>query len=426
MNSLKVSMQNKLVGHVLLDENDNYHFEYCKDWIESGFSISPHLQFNKKYTSTTVKRFLENLIPEGEGLEDIATFARIAKNNTFAIVNTIGYDTAGALMFGEKSEKDEAIFREISPTELSERIEQLESRSIAIWDKKVRLSLAGVQAKLPVILKDEKIGLGDGRLSSTHIMKFQTKKYLHIVVNEFFCMTLAKKIGLKVAKVELKRFGEYPTLLIERFDRVYRDDFVERLHIIDGCQMLNLPPIYKYEQNFGNLRDVAHIREGVSFKKLFESTKFCSVPAVAQLELLNWAMFNLIIGNSDAHGKNFSFFVDKRGVRPTPFYDMLSVMMYDFDHSLAMAYGDEFNPNEILAYQLREFADDVGVNYRLVSKVLLKECDMIIKTLGNSIIDRSLLSNKEFNFIEKLSKFIFARAFKFKEVALEMPLVSYP
>jgi len=418
-------MQNKLVGYILLDENDNYHFEYCKDWIESGFAISPHLPFNKEYSSATVKRFLENLIPEGEGLEDIATFAHISKNNTFAIVNTIGYDTAGALMFGSKSEKNEAIFREISPSELSERIEQLESRSIAIWDKKVRLSLAGVQAKLPVILKDEKIGLGDGMLSSTHIMKFQTKKYLHIVVNEFLCMTLAKKIGLKVAKVELRRFGEYPTLLIERFDRVYRGDFVERLHIIDGCQMLNLPPTYKYEQNFGNLRDVADIREGASFKKLFESTKFCSVPAVAQLELLNWAMFNLIIGNSDAHGKNFSFFVDKRGVRPTPFYDMLSVMMYDFDHSLAMAYGDEFNPDEILAYQLREFADDVGVNYKLVAKVLLKQSDMIIKSLVEPIVEPELLDEEELKFSYKLSEEILKRAEHFKEIAKEIPFVSF-
>ena len=426
MPSLKVSMQNKLVGYVTLDENDNYHFKYSKEWIESGFAISPHLAFNKEYSSATVKRFLENLIPEGEGLEDIATFARIAKSNTFAIVNTIGYDTAGALMFGEKIVKDEAIFREISHRELSERIEQLESRSIAIWDKKVRLSLAGVQAKLPVIIRDNTIGLGDGRLSSTHIMKFQTKKYLHIVVNEFFCMTLAKKIGLKVARVEIKRFGDYPTLLIERFDRVYRDDFVERLHIIDGCQMLNLPPTYKYEQNFGNLRDVADIREGASFKKLFESTKFCTVPAVAQLELLNWAMFNLIIGNSDAHGKNFSFFVDKRGVRPTPFYDMLCVMMYDFDHNLAMAYGDEFNPNEVLAYQLREFADDVGINHKLVSKVLLSECNKVIKVLEEDIVDKSLFNREEFDFIERLSEFILARAFKFKEVALEMPLVSYP
>jgi len=425
MHSLKVTIQGQIVGKLTIDKDENYHFEYDKNWIEKGFAISPHLAFNSTYSSSTIKRFLENLIPEGEGLEEIATFARISKNNTFAMMQTIGYDTAGALMFGENNEPNQAIFREILPKELSDRIEQLESQSIAIWDKKVRLSLAGVQAKLPVIIKDEKIGLGNGTLSSTHIMKFQTKKHLNIVINELFCMTLAKKIGLKVANVELKRFKGYPTLLIERFDRVYKDNFVERLHIIDACQMLNLPPSYKYEQNFGNLRDVAHIREGASFKKLFFATKKCSVPAVSQLELINWAMFNLIIGNSDAHGKNFSFFVDRQGIKPTPFYDILCVMMYDFDHNLAMAYGDEFNPNEVLAYQLREFADDVGVNYKLIAKILLNECNKIIRILEDDVIEKDLL-DEEVIFIEKLVAFISKRTMKFKEIALDMSLVTYP
>ena len=113
MNSLKVSMQGKVVGQLSIDDNEVYHFEYHEDWIASGFTISPHLVFEKDISSISIKRFLENLIPEGEGLDDIATFAHISKNNTFAMMHTIGYDTAGALMFGENREKDEAIFREI-------------------------------------------------------------------------------------------------------------------------------------------------------------------------------------------------------------------------------------------------------------------------------------------------------------------------
>jgi len=418
-------MQNQVLGKLSIDRDENYYFEYDKSWIENGFAISPHLPFNETYTSSTIKRFLENLIPEGEGLEDIALFSRISKNNTFAIMHSIGYDTAGALFFGENREANEPIFREILDEELTGRIEELESKSIAIWDRKVRLSLAGVQAKLPVIIRDNKIGLANGTLSSTHIMKFQTKRNTHIVVNELFCMRLAKKIGLKVANVELRRFGKYPTLLIERFDRVYKKDFVERLHIIDGCQMLDLPPTYKYEQNFGNMRDVAHIREGASFKKLFKSAKLCSIPAIAQLELLNWAMFNLIIGNSDAHGKNFSFFVHKKVIKPTPFYDILCVMMYDFDHNLAMAYGDEFNSDKVLAYQLLEFADDVGMNHKLVAKVLLKQSDMVMKALVEPIIKDEVLDNEEVKFSYKLSEFIFKRAEKFKDIAKEIPLVSF-
>jgi len=214
--------------------------------------------------------------------------------------------------------------------------------------------------------------------------------------------------------------------LVKRFDRVYKDDVVTRLHVIDGCQMLNLSPAYKYEQNFGTTRDVEHIREGASFQKLFAMSKKCTVSAVAQLELVHWAMFNLIIGNSDAHGKNLFFFIDKRGIKPTPFYDMLCVMMYDFDHNLAMAYGDEFNPNEVFAYQFREFAEEIGMNYKLVSKVLVRECDKIIKALEENIVEEEVLLEEESFFLAKLSASIVKRANRFREIGLEMAFVSFP
>ncbi len=425
MHRLRISMQDTLIGILSVDENEIYHFTYDTEWEQGGFAISPHLGFFDNYSSPTIKKFLENLIPEGEGLEEIASFIHIAKSNTYAILHTIGYETAGALVFGAYPEQKYPLFREISPEELTERIAQIESRSIAIWDKKVLLSLAGVQAKLPVILRGDTIGLGDGMLSSTHIMKFQTKKYLHIVVNELYCMTLAKRIGLNVAEVALRRFGAYPVLLVERFDRIVREDLVERLHIIDGCQMLDLPASYKYEQNFGSGRDVAQIREGASFKKLFAMSKVCNVPAKAKLELIHWAMFTLIIGNSDAHGKNISFFVNKQGIHPAPLYDMLCVMMYDFDHGFAMAYGEEFDPNKVQAYELRVFAEEAGVHYKLIAKILTTLCDNIVRVLAEGVLENTVLTKDELAFVDKLEKLIGERAMRFKKVAEEMPLVSY-
>ena len=75
---------------------------------------------------------------------------------------------------------------------------------------------------------------------------------------------------------------------------------------------------------------------------------------------------------------------------------MLCVMMYDFDYSLAMAYGNEFTPNKVFAYQLREFAEEAGMNHRLVSKVLAKEFDKIIKVLNEDISEREVLIEEEF------------------------------
>jgi len=206
-NSLKVMIERKEVGSVWIDRLDeSYKFAYCDEWKKNGYAISPNIPLQGIISPGAVKRFLDNLIPEGKGLEDITAFAHISKSNTFGIIKAIGYDTSGALMFGQKQESDQAIFREIPDEELALRIAEIQEKSIVIWDKKERLSLAGVQEKLPVILKEGKIGLGDGMLSSTHIMKFQTKKQSHIVINELFCMNLAKEIGLNVAQVMLKRF----------------------------------------------------------------------------------------------------------------------------------------------------------------------------------------------------------------------------
>ena len=426
-NRLKITIADKIVASIWVDRDDEtYKFEYSDEWKEKGFAVSPHLKLNDSLRSGVVRRFLENLIPEGKGLEDITQFAHISKNNTFAIIKAIGYDTSGALMFWEHTNQYEEIFRSISDEELANRITNIEESSIVIWDKKERLSLAGVQEKLPVIIKDGQIGLGDGLLSSTHIMKFQTKKHANMVVNELFCMKLAKMINLNVAEVELYRFKEHPVLMVKRFDRVYKENRVERLHVIDACQMLDLSSAHKYERNFGSGRDVKDIREGASFSKLFKSADICEVPAKAKLEMLNWSVFNLIIGNSDAHGKNFSFFVDENGIRPTPFYDMLCIIAHDnVEHDLAMAYGDEFNPDEVKAYQLRAFADVIGLNFKLVSQSVDKIASLIIEALDNDIVGSGEFLNEETIFVDKLRVLILQRADIFKSRASEMSSISY-
>jgi serine/threonine-protein kinase HipA len=190
--------------------------------------------------------------------------------------------------------------------------------------------------------------------------------------------------------------------------------------------MLDLSSTHKYERNFGSGRDVKEIREGASFSKLFKSADLCEVPARTTLEMLNWAVFNLLIGNSDAHGKNFSFFVDESGIRVTPFYDLLCIIAHEkIEHDLAMAYGDEFNPNEVKAYQMREFADDIGVNYKLVAQTLSKMSKSIVKTLGTDFVDKSLFSTDEKAFIDDLQAIIVQRVAVFEEVATDMSVVTY-
>jgi serine/threonine-protein kinase HipA len=141
------------------------------------------------------------------------------------------------------------------------------------------------------------------------------------------------------------------------------------LHIVDACQALNFPVSYKYERNFGSGRDVRQIRDGVSFARLFSLAEFTVQKAVTRLALVRWALFNYVVGNSDAHGKNVSFFCRSDGLWLAPCYDLVSVVQYEgIDHELAMAYGDEFLLPEITPFQWADFARRTGIPRSLLAR----------------------------------------------------------
>lgn len=148
---------------------------------------------------------------------------------------------------------------------------------------------------------------------------------------------------------------------------------VRRLHIIDACQALNLPVSYKYERNFGSGRDVRHIRDGVSFERLFSISEYTVRKAVTRLSLLRWALFQYLIGNSDAHAKNVSFFCRPDGLALAPFYDLVSVVQYDhLDHDIAMAYGDAFRLNEVSPFAWADFAHRTGTPRQLLAREMTR------------------------------------------------------
>lgn len=260
-------------------------------------------------------------------------------------------------------------------------------------------SVAGVQDKINVVLnKEEQLGFGEGSLCSTHILKFEKQKLSYLVLNEYPSMQLAKRCALNVANVQMKRFGQHSALLVERFDRkMITTNKVKRRHLIDGCQALNLPPEYKYEQNFGNSRDVANIRDGVSLPKLFDFANQCINPAKTKQQILDWVLFNILIFNCDAHGKNLSFFVGANGISLAPFYDLVNIKMYP-----------EFEENNINAYQLADFADICQLPRLLVAKHLKYLIGKLIVALQEEI-SLILISDKEAKYLKKYQEIVIKR-----------------
>ncbi len=370
--------------------DDRWWMSYVESWVADAqsYPLSPTLPLVRPavdYASVSIKRFIEHLLPEGRALDVAVAYNGLTKTNVFGLIWALGAETAGALRFtgdgAAETSVGDPVWREIPLKELDQRIADREHVPLTVWDGKVRMSVAGLQDKLLAYLdrplpEGGRIFLVDGqRLASTHILKPDTgnPKTPHLAVNEHFCMSLARRMSLPVAEVGMLRTPR-PVLVVRRFDRevvnVDGQQRVHRRHIIDACQVCDLPVSYKYERNLGRAEAVRHIRDGMSFERLFRCADLSANKAATRLTMLRWALFQFLIGNSDAHGKNFSFFVRPGGLlEPTPWYDLVSVLQYDgFDAELAMAYGDVFDHAKVSPFALADFATRCGVDRKLMRR----------------------------------------------------------
>lgn len=166
-------------------------------------------------------------------------------------------------------------------------------------------------------------------------------------------MTLAAAVGLPVAPVTARTVEGRSYLLVTRYDRRFATDGqAHRLHQEDFCQALGIVPERKYAAE-----------GGPTFKTGFDLLRRATtVPAVAVLAFLDAAIFNLIVGNADAHGKNFSLLYQPTGVSLAPFYDLLSTVVYpDLSPNLAMKIAKRATIEVIGPAAWTAFAEDIGL-----------------------------------------------------------------
>ena len=165
-------------------------------------------------------------------------------------------------------------------------------------------------------------------------------------------MALAARVGLEVAPAEAREADGRPYLLVTRYDREPRDRRIVRVHQEDACQALGVPAERKYAAE-----------GGPAFRDLFALTRsYVRTPATDVLKLVDAAIFNLAIGNADAHGKNFSFLLDTRGPRLAPLYDLLSTIAWpELSPRLAMRVGPAGTIEELDGEAWTRFAADAGI-----------------------------------------------------------------
>lgn len=439
--TLLIYIAEQRIGTLTLDKSTNLlKLEYEQDWQQAGFPLSPALTLDNHHSPEVAYNYLDNALPEGEARKLLSEHLGVSEKNVYSQVRAIGKDLAGAISFEAIKQSSDVLpearepqFRAIEYEELVTRLANKEDIGLITWDDKPRLSVAGVQDKLNIFINEQgQIGFGDGTLCSTHILKFEKQNCPNLVLNEYFCMKLSKAVGLPTAEVQFTRFEQYPALIVERFDRKYAPEQskVFRRHVIDGCQALNLPRDYKYERNLGDGRDVQHIRDGASLPRLFELAKTMTSPVESLQWLINWQLFNLMISNYDSHGKNVSLFFDKRNSRFTPAYDLVNVAMFpQFKHVLAMAMGDEFEPESINAYQMADFAETCGVNKKLLSRQIGDLANKVIAILTQqsfieTITQEQFFTEDDRQYMAEVQAHILVRTQHLRSQASDIPNIE--
>lgn len=346
------------------------NFRYAPDWLSRpdalGLSNSLPLQV-EPFDDHHTRPFFAGLLPEGQLRRLIAQQFQVSSQNDFALLDHIGGECAGAVTLLEpgqplSSSEHGHDVQWLSDEEIVAILDELPYRPMLAGRDGLRLSLAGAQDKLPVVFNGERIGLPKNRTPSSHILKPAIRTLSDTVTNEGFCLALAEAMQLKPANSQVRSVLGREFLLVERYDRVVDAQGLRRMHQEDFCQALGVVPEMKY-QNEG----------GPDLVQCFELVRRVTRPSAPQiLRMLDYVIFNALIGNHDAHAKNFSLLYAGKFAVLAPLYDVLSTAVYsNLTPKMAMKIGSKYKFSEVQARHWNQFAQAVGLSKAQARKRIL-------------------------------------------------------
>ncbi len=404
-NEIKVWLFRDQVGTLSLSQG-RLGFQYSADWLKrpSPMAISQSLPLQPGiFEDNACRPFFAGLLPEGNLRKLVAHQCHVSSQNDFALLNAIGGECAGAITFLPPGRPlpspEEASIEWLDEKQLLALLDELPRRPMLAGRDGMRLSLAGAQDKLPVVFDGQRIGLPKSGQPSTHILKPQIRAVQDSVINEAFCMSLANAMKFQVAQSLIFDAGDHRVLLVSRYDRaIDANGKLTRLHQEDFCQALGVLPEMKYQNEGGpDLK--------ACFDLLFRATR-PSAPEI--LRLLDAVVFNALIGNHDAHAKNFSLLYAP--VTPTlaPLYDLLSTAVYDnLTPKMAMKLGGRYKFTEVQTRHWEQFAETAGMSVAQSKRRILR------MSMDLPLVARKLQSAKSFEshpLVENICQLIEHRA----------------
>ncbi|GAA2074185.1 type II toxin-antitoxin system HipA family toxin [Aeromicrobium halocynthiae] len=276
-----------------------------------------------------VRNWFDGLLPDNVAVrEEWGRRFQVSARNPLALLRHVGRDAAGAVqVVPEGQEADDAIARTgdvewLADDDLESLLAGL-SRGRGDWGRELqngRWSLAGAQNKAALHHDGHRWGIPLDSTPTTHILKAAIGGYDLHDINEYACQRAARELGLPAATTTLLEKGEERAVVSQRYDRVVIDGAWRRLHQEDLCQALGVSPAMKYQSDGG---------PGLAqFLTVFAQFQPLAQQQAARRTFFDYLCFNVIIGASDAHAKNFSVLRAGSASRLAPLYDVASVLPY--------------------------------------------------------------------------------------------------
>ncbi len=367
-------------------ERDGKRLGFCYEptWLESPrrypLSLSMPLAL-REHPHSVIEPFLWGLLPDNPQILDAwGKRFHVSPRNVFRIIRHVGEDCAGAVQFLHPERAEAPAFggvHWIDDHDLAQRISLLLENhgSTRLAGDTGQFSLAGAQPKLA--LHRHPVtgawGVPEGNTPTTHILKPATGEFGGHAENEHFCLRLASAVGLRTCHSTVMQAGGHTVIVIERYDRLWRENRCMRIHQEDACQSFAIHPDRKYQNEGGpGAREIAALLRDQS------TSPASDIQAFADALIYNW-----LIAGTDAHAKNFSLLIASGSqVRLAPFYDLASVLPYpqriDLQKAkLAMKIGNSYRLREIRRNQWEACARDL----RMPANDLIGRAESMIERL---------------------------------------------
>jgi serine/threonine-protein kinase HipA len=324
--ALDVLLHGDLIGRIdwsgvtsRFEFDSSYH--RAQDRFVLGLAFEENLTV-PYYGHERLPVWFTNLLPEGQLRRLVSAdlglplTARQSLLDEVAMGAAIGKDMVGAV--------------QLVPTQGDEAGGQIWSepegqpvRALELNDQRLHFSLAGMGLKFSMIEDGERFTAPASGFGGDWIVKLPDQVFERVPQNEHAMMSLASEVGIDVPDVRLihrDAVQELPDKMwaneeyayaIRRFDRAGDRS---PIHIEDLAQVRGVIPDSRY---FGSFETVA---------KLFYRGR----DSQALTEFVRRLAFNLLVGNSDAHLKNWSLiYPDRRKPTISPAYDIVSVVAYN-------------------------------------------------------------------------------------------------